>query len=306
MFKVVPDQLRMSEGWVRCGQCNEVFDANAHLFNDMDAAIAAAPPQAPPVQDPWVDSLKFATQKADANAKPSVKPQTEKKSASEPPLPHTASEPEEVQMDTFLSQSPLELSGNADDKPPRFEQSESKLPLDPADVKLSFMSGGSGIGFWQRPTVRLVLATTSVVLVFMLCMQFLVYERNRLSAASPQAKQFFSAVCAAMGCKVTPLRQIESVVIDSSSFTKVRGDVYRLSFTLKNSGVLELATPAVEITLTDLQDQPVIRRVLQYSEFGSKNETMAAGSELSAVLPLSTQVGSTERIAGYRLLAFYP
>ena len=31
MFKVVPDQLRVSDGWVRCGQCNEVFDANANL-----------------------------------------------------------------------------------------------------------------------------------------------------------------------------------------------------------------------------------------------------------------------------------
>ena len=32
MFKVVPDQLRISEGWVRCGHCAEVFDAAAHLM----------------------------------------------------------------------------------------------------------------------------------------------------------------------------------------------------------------------------------------------------------------------------------
>lgn len=30
-FKVVPDQLRISEGWVRCGQCAEVFDASSDL-----------------------------------------------------------------------------------------------------------------------------------------------------------------------------------------------------------------------------------------------------------------------------------
>ena len=28
MFKVVPDQLKISEGWVRCGHCAEVFDAS--------------------------------------------------------------------------------------------------------------------------------------------------------------------------------------------------------------------------------------------------------------------------------------
>ena len=305
MFKVVPDQLRMSEGWVRCGQCNEVFDANAHLFNDMDTAIAAGPPPAPPVQDPWVESLKFATQKADTNAKPATKAAPEKQPDPEPPQPHTPSEPDEPPVDSFLSQSPLELSGNGEDKQPRYEQSESTLE-EADEGSLSFMRKGASNGFWQRPAVRMALAVASVVLLAVLCIQFLVHERDRMAAASPQAKQFFSAVCSVMGCKVAPLRQIESVVIDSSSFTKVRGDVYKLSFTLKNSGVLEVATPAVEITLTDLQDQPVIRRVLQYSEFGSKNETMAAGSELSAVLPVSTKIGSTERIAGYRLMAFYP
>ena len=30
-FKVVADQLRISEGWVRCGHCKEIFDATAHL-----------------------------------------------------------------------------------------------------------------------------------------------------------------------------------------------------------------------------------------------------------------------------------
>src|SRR3990167_9393138 len=44
MFKVVPDQLRVSDGWVRCGQCSEVFDANANL---QDAAGEALKPHVP-------------------------------------------------------------------------------------------------------------------------------------------------------------------------------------------------------------------------------------------------------------------
>ena len=27
VFRVVQDQLKVSEGWVRCGRCNEVFNA---------------------------------------------------------------------------------------------------------------------------------------------------------------------------------------------------------------------------------------------------------------------------------------
>ncbi len=35
IFRVVQDQLRVSDGWVRCGRCAEVFDAREQLF-DMD------------------------------------------------------------------------------------------------------------------------------------------------------------------------------------------------------------------------------------------------------------------------------
>lgn len=44
IFRVVQDQLRVSEGWVRCGRCAEVFDANEQLF-DIDRE---APPPWPP------------------------------------------------------------------------------------------------------------------------------------------------------------------------------------------------------------------------------------------------------------------
>src|SRR6478735_6922234 len=50
-FRVVQDQLKVSEGWVRCGRCNEVFNAIEGLFDlerDMppDDGAGAAPPAA--------------------------------------------------------------------------------------------------------------------------------------------------------------------------------------------------------------------------------------------------------------------
>ncbi len=43
IFRVVQDQLRVSDGWVRCGRCAEVFDARLQLF-DIDRDV---PPQWP-------------------------------------------------------------------------------------------------------------------------------------------------------------------------------------------------------------------------------------------------------------------
>lgn len=55
MFKVVRDQLRISGGWVRCGQCAEVFDASAHMV-DEGALVAAAPPPPQPAPMPRSES----------------------------------------------------------------------------------------------------------------------------------------------------------------------------------------------------------------------------------------------------------
>lgn len=42
MFRVVPDQLKISDGWVRCGHCADVFDATLYLETWTPPAISAA------------------------------------------------------------------------------------------------------------------------------------------------------------------------------------------------------------------------------------------------------------------------
>jgi predicted Zn finger-like uncharacterized protein len=46
-FKVVRDQLRISDGWVRCGRCSEVFDATVELHETPEAMVASAPDISP-------------------------------------------------------------------------------------------------------------------------------------------------------------------------------------------------------------------------------------------------------------------
>jgi len=43
-FKVVRDQLRISEGWVRCGRCSEVFDATLDLQETDDEGVPLGSP----------------------------------------------------------------------------------------------------------------------------------------------------------------------------------------------------------------------------------------------------------------------
>ncbi len=51
VFRVVQDQLRVSEGWVRCGRCTEVFNAVDHMVDMPRPPAPLQPPAAPPAQD---------------------------------------------------------------------------------------------------------------------------------------------------------------------------------------------------------------------------------------------------------------
>ena len=133
------------------------------------------------------------------------------------------------------------------------------------------------------------------------------HERDRIVATEPAARRFLEPLCEVVNCRIAPLLQIEAIAIDSSSFSKVRTDVYRLSFALKNSAQTPIATPAVELTLTDMQDQAVMRRVFTAADFAKQRMVIEPGAELSATVPVSVKhaVGH-EKVTGYRLLSFYP
>lgn len=301
MFKVVPDQLRISEGWVRCGQCEEIFDAAAHMQDDVvpvvsaqEAPVAAthapAAPAAPELSEPATVDPAVPSQPAD--------------------IDFELKEPEAGPMlEPALASGDLLPDGSAYGRtePVLPEPPDTPLPAPADEPTLSFMRGAGKPSRWHRPLVRAGLLVLSLLLVTGLVLQLLVHERDRIAAVEPGLRPLLDEICLLMQCKVAPLRQIESVVIDSSAFSKVKGDVYRLSLTLKNNAPIDLAMPAIELALTDTLDHPLMRRVFAPVELGNKSGVIPAASEAQATLVLTIKTnGNGERVAGYRLLAFYP
>lgn len=297
MFKVVPDQLRISEGWVRCGQCNEIFDASTHLQGSEAEAAQAAPAGVQAV------AAQAAALDVDlGNDQVATESLVQETVSSRAPLSrdvmHEPIEP--VLGDAFL---PTQGFGSEPDG--RFASSDRVRESAPQE--LSFMRGAKTTSPWKRTWVRVSLLLTSLLLCLALAAQLLVNERDRIAAMEPGLKPWIEEVCSIAECTVAPLKQIESVVIDSSSFNKIRGDVYRLNFSLRNTAPLELAMPAIELSLTDVHDQPVMRRVFQPDELGIRSGVLKAISESSTSLTLGIKTtAGVDRIAGYRILAFYP
>jgi len=229
LFKVAPDQLLISEGWVRCGQCREAFDATLQLL----------PPE-----------VKETTQE-------------------EAPGPAVLADAPELLGDTLL----------------------------PTPIKRSF---------GQTLAVKFGLSFFALFFLFGLLGQILVQERDRISAFKPGLKSWFVSLCGPLQCKVSPLRLVDSITIDSSALTRLQEGTYRINLVLKNASPVEVATPAIELTLTNSLEKPLVRRVIHPEEF-TQQPTLSAAAELPATFTFSMNTTEvSERMTGYRLIAFYP
>ena len=322
MFRVVPDQLKISEGWVRCGHCAEVFDASANLS---DESILFEPPLAQQATRP---ADLQATVPQELATQPAPLPLTREAPEPEPEPRAAASERSAQGSSSFGDSQALEPSPL--DTPFVFRPSDlarqggesSMMPLDELDAdsepppdhdprqpelpNVSFVLQARRRAFWRRPAVRILMALTSLLLAALLLGQVAYHDRDRLAHAEPALRPWLARMCDALGCTIGPPRQIDAIVIESSGFNRLRDETYRLAFTLRNTAPVPVAAPSMELTITDGQDQPIARRVISPREIGAPEGVIAAGSEWSRTLGLTIDAPDNARVAGYRLLAFYP
>lgn len=198
-------------------------------------------------------------------------------------------------------------SADGDSPPPdggTAPQVASPLPIDSAVVEPSFVRAARRRDFWRKPLVRVALGGLCAALCALLLLQVAVQQRSWLAAAQPQWRPLLSDLCGLLHCQLGPYRDIAAVVVDSSSFNKERGDSYQFALTLKNHSNIALETPAIELTLTDAQDQAVLRRVFFASDLAAPAQ-LAARGDWSASVQMGVSAPDA-RITGYRVLAFYP
>lgn len=322
MFKVVPDQLRISEGWVRCGQCNEIFNASQHLLSDHEPhaerssgtgappafssmPVAAPPPRPAEPEPPSPPPAPDAAPPAPVAPAPSP--------AGSGPQAFAIAFPQEPAWTDPVETAPVAVTGvataaiNEVARPEPADSAGKDVELPDAAQDVSFMHTAGRDGFWRRRSVRILMVLLALALAAALASQVLMHERNRVVQLEPAMRPVMVAMCTVARCEVGNLKQIESIVIDSSSFGRLRGDNYRLGFSLRNTAANDIAMPAIELSLTDAQDQAVIRRVILPAEFGAPAIPLAAGADWGGAFALSVKpAANSDRIAGYRLLAFYP
>ena len=304
VFRVVPDQLRVSEGWVRCGRCSEVFNALEGLV-DLETGMpkrSTGAGLAPPVAD---EAEAQESQHGEYDyAHPAARPGAPALPSASPPAVQHAT----IQEDDSAADSSLNTR-------PDFSSQISAEELAQASAKPSFVASADRAALWRRPRVRGALVLVGVLAVLGLAAQMVHEYRNLVAAAWPESRPWLERACAPLNCKVEAAQAIENLAVESSGLVRVeKSSLYRLQIGLRNRASIDLAVPALDVTLTDSQGRLIARKVLRVAELGAPQATIGAGRELNVQATLQAAAATNgeapaqpvQPIAGYTIELFYP
>jgi len=327
VFRVVQDQLKVSEGWVRCGRCNEVFNALEALFDlERDTPPEWTPREAPAaVPSATAPSLHHASPAVDVNVghdggvdvdvgdrgvDVDVGDRAGDDEFAQPIYRREADSTPAMRVD---ERDRLDFpDARFESEPAPAEPDDNKdgvsilLPLgeDAVVPDVEFVRHAQRRERWQSPLARVGLSLAGTLLAVALLLQGAHHFRDGLAARWPDAQPALLAWCGIVGCTIQAPRHIEEIAVDSTALTRVENaDAFRLAVTLRNRASTALAIPAVDLSLTDPSGLLVARRMLTPSDFRVGTATIAAGAELPLQLVLST---GSARVTGYTVEIFYP
>jgi predicted Zn finger-like uncharacterized protein len=340
VFRVGEEQLQASDGWVRCGRCNGVFDAAEVLF-DIDTgapmrlakppATAAAPadaqaperPATPPATPSWAPPAP--ADRTEPRTEPRFDPPPLDGEAPAEPLlraPSRDLDDEPIVITDHVPPPPaarvpdaaagpdLPADSAAGQAPATVPMAVAAMapaiaaPANPVQAPPSFLRDAERSARWRQPAVQLGLWAAVLLLALGMGLQMALLWRDNLAAHLPGTAPALQALCRLAGCSVQPLRRIQLLAVESSGLNRLEGSpLYRLQLVLRNRADTAVMMPALDLALTDPQGQPVARKVLPMAELGVPQPALQAGQELPIQVLVST---GDRRVAGYTLELFYP
>jgi len=283
VFRVVQDQLRVSEGWVRCGRCAEVFNAIEGLV-DVETPVTTRPVTRPPGERERVLGELSRVAQASALREPAPAPARTVSAYEEQPATAVA-EDEEAET-------------------PAFEANAERAGAEAPPVAPQFVRRAELAARWKRPGVRAALAATCAAGALGLAAQAAFAYRDVVAVRWPALQPLLTAGCGVFGCRIEAPRAIESLAVESSGLVRIEGTaLYRLSVMLRNRAAWPLAVPSLDLTLTDTQGTVIARRVVRPAELSITQTSVPAAAELA----MQGTLAAAERpVSGYTIEIFYP
>ena len=269
IFRVTPPQLALRDGQVRCGHCHTVFNGLASLVS--------LAPQLRPKPEPDFDD-------------PALGPPTVTLRDSQALEPAPDSDSDQRVEPAIIA--PLRRDASAEDTESEYASRFS----------------------WQEKRERRgvpswIYGMLVPVLVLLFAGQALFHFRDAIAAHWPKSKPVLITLCAAAGCQVRALQDVTALSIEASDLQAdpAHKGLLIFSATIRNRAPFPLAYPYIELTLSDTQEQPVVRRAFAPGEYISGAVDPDSGIAGNAELPVKLFIdASATTQAGYQVYLFYP
>jgi hypothetical protein len=133
--------------------------------------------------------------------------------------------------------------------------------------------------------------------------------RGDLATLLPETKPMLQRLCVQLGCEIPLPHRVDLLSIESSDLQadSANPSVMVLTATLRNRAAFIQAFPALELSLTNPQDQTVARRVLNAQEYAPRTMRTDAGFGAGSELQIRVYMEAASlKATGYRLYLFYP
>jgi predicted Zn finger-like uncharacterized protein len=148
----------------------------------------------------------------------------------------------------------------------------------------------------------------TLILGLIASIQTIYFLRDEIAIYYPNAKPYLVQVCQKLSCSINLPKKIEFIVIDDSDMQEdaEHPGLVRFASTLINSGNHVVAYPNLELTLTDVEDKPVLRRIFKPNEYLPAETNIADGIQPSAETRIRLAVTTSDiTVTGYRVFVTY-
>lgn len=283
VYQLTEVHLRAAKGWLRCSACGHVFDSTGLVLR-----------WAPATDLTRVSSFEAGPDSTDG---PLYRPGDSEQvpdlvadSADRIPLDHLLTKEDRSTPDP-IRPAQAELAA--------FEDALSSFKPEPLTAEA--LPGTEKVS--EALPSRAWLAPYAVLsLALLLVIQLAYVQRNAIASSWPETEPMIRHVCQSFGCHVSPLRDPEGMVIDSSSLVQ-RSEDHVLSWSVRNTTNRVLGMTALELSLMDEQGKLVLRTVVMPEQAGAPS-TLSPGQSWSGTLKVLV---SPDRVfSDYRVLSFYP
>jgi len=148
----------------------------------------------------------------------------------------------------------------------------------------------------------------ALLLMASMGVQGLYYFRSDLAASHPEFKPFLQQFCGVLRCSIRLPANPDLLSIETSNLEAdpQQANLVALNAILRNRAKLAQEYPQLELTLTDIQDKMIARRIFapgEYAKSADLKRGMAPNEEVT--VKLSLDLGDL-KAAGYRVFLFYP